>query len=98
MNKGKSIFVGGNPVGYGLAEKAGFYEKGLLTDYRQSTMIRKDKTDSIYWSSSEYNSNNACKFNYNSSNVNFNNNNKTNTNYYRSILAFSKRSINNRNK
>jgi hypothetical protein len=30
-NKGNEFFIGGNPVGYGLAERAGFLKKG----YRQ---------------------------------------------------------------
>jgi|GEM_PF-6674768 len=100
MNKGKYIFVGGNPVGYGLAERAGFYEKWSSTDCCQSTAIRKDRTDGIYWSSSEYNNSNAGIANFNSNgNLNLNNNNKVN-NYFRvrPVIAFLKRPINNRNK
>ena len=98
MNKGKYIFVGGNPVGYGLAERAGFLKKG----YRQTTVrarrFVKTKQITFVWSSSEYNSNNAGNVNFNSSNVNLNYNNKNNNNYVRSVLAFSKTPINNRNK
>ena len=48
-------------------------------------------TGSNYWSSTEYNSNNAVNVNFNSSNgVNVNNNNKNNTNYVRAFLAFRK--------
>lgn len=100
MIKGKSIFVGGNPVGYGLAERAGFYEKGLSTDHCQSTMICKDKTDSIYWCSSEYTNNNAYDMNFNSNgNLNLNGNYNKNNNFrVRATIAFSKTPINNRNK
>ena len=46
-------------------------------------------TGSNYWSSSEYNDNNAVNVNFNSSNdVNVNNNNKDNNNYVRAFLAF----------
>jgi len=99
MNKGKYIFVGGNPVGYGLAERAGFYEKGSSTDCCQSTAIRKDKTDGKKSSSEYNNNNNACIFYYNSSIVNYNANNKNNnSNYMRAVLAFFKIPINNKNK
>ena len=45
--------------------------------------------DDNYWSSSEYNNNNAVNVNFNSSNgFNVNNNNKNNSNYVRPFLAF----------
>lgn len=60
---------------------------GRLSSCREA---RKDKTDNIYWSSSEfYNNpaNNALYVNVNNGNVNNNNKNNRNS-YVRPVLAF----------
>lgn len=71
------IFVGGNPVGYGLPERAGLLKKG----YRQasSTIETACKVDtdsntssSNYWSSTENGNKNAFEVNFNNGNVNNN--------------------------
>jgi|WetSurMetagenome_2_1015567.scaffolds.fasta_scaffold62270_2 hypothetical protein len=100
MNKGKYIFVGGNPVGYGLAERAGFYEKGSSTDCCQSTAIRKDRTDGIYWSSSEYSNSYAGIANFASDGYLYLSYNLKVSYYFRvrPVIAFLKRPINNKNK
>ncbi len=49
-----------------------------------------------YWCASEYDPNNACIFNFNSTNVNVNNNNKTNNRYVRAVLAFAEKPDNNK--
>lgn len=60
---------------------------------RNTPPLQRRRTRAIscanYWSSSEYNDNNAVNVNFNSSNgVNVNNNNKNNTNRVRAFLAF----------
>lgn len=46
---------------------------------------RVTKQSNNYWSSVEYNTNNAWNMNFNNGNAN--NNNKSNTNYVRAVLA-----------
>lgn len=81
-NKGKKHFVGGSPAGQGLPERAGLLKKGYRQEAASQAASCKDNTDSkIFWSSSEYNGNNACNVNFNSNgNLNLNNNNKNNSN------------------
>lgn len=87
--KGNKYFVGENPVGYGLPERAGFFMK---KGYRQEVDSCKGKTDNRYWSSSE-NSNNPANnaYNLNMRNGNMNNDNKNNDNAVRACLAFTLR-------
>lgn len=97
INRGNEIFIGGNPVGYGLAERAGFLKKG----YRQVAVRVRRLVMSIRitfnWSSSEYTNNNAYNANFNSNgNMNLNNNNKTNTYGVRPVVAFLNKSSNNK--
>lgn len=65
-----------------LAGESRFIKKGLSTGSCVQAASCKDKTDSkVFWSSSEYSSNNACNVNFNSNgNLNLNNNNKNNSN------------------
>ncbi len=94
-DKGKHIFCGGNPVGQGLPERAGYsFKKGLSTG--RLVLLVKTKLittffgNDNYWSSTENsnNSNNAWYVNFNNGNVNNNGNKNNNTYRVRPLLAF----------
>lgn len=79
--KGNKYFVGENPVGYGLPERACFFMK---KGYRQGLSSCKEKIDNRCRPSSE-NSNNPVNnaYNLNMCNGNMNNDNKNNNNAVR---------------
>lgn len=83
---GANLFVGENPAGYGLPERAGFIKKGLSAGYPRAGQLAKHDTDSSR-SSSENDQNNAWDVNFNDGNGNVNNNNKNNDDRARAVLA-----------
>ncbi|MFH0774097.1 MAG: DUF1566 domain-containing protein [bacterium] len=72
-----------------------FVEKGqmdntasaMLLNRMQCSSAKASKHICIYWSSTEYNANNAWNFNFNNGNAN--NNNKSNNYSVRAVRAFS---------
>ena len=100
INKGNEIFIGENPVGYGLAERAGFLKKG----YRQvAVRVRRlvmSTRITWYWCSSERSGSYGCNMNFNNDgNLNLNFTTKTNTNSnnrVRSVFAFLNKPSNNK--
>ena len=95
------LLAGQSPCGYRLHGASCLFLKRIVgrsgpTCFgvaRNTPPLWRRRTRTIscanYWSSSEYNSNNAVNVNFNSSNgVNVNNNNKSNDNRVRAFLAF----------
>ena len=64
INKGNEIFIGENPVGYGLAERAGFLKMG----YRQvAVRVRRlvmSTRITWYWCSSERSGSCGCAMSF----------------------------------